>query len=873
MRNIYFYFLFLFFFTSCTSDDCLMEEVYVDGNEITEIRAIIPDLDVDDAKSRTSFTTGPYGTVPNPEWIVGDSIGIYPDEGDQLSFRITTGGKTCPFSGGGWAMKASSSYIAYSPFQRSYYFKEKSALPVNMLGQTQKGNDNSAHLSAYDILIAKGDKPSSGSLNFQFTRQVALVRMELKAPCAATWKTVTLESNAAFTTKATMNLSLATPTITATAQSNTVTLALENVKTTSDNLNIIAYTMLLPVDLTGKTLSVKLTDVDDNVYTANAAITNNKTQFAANAVRWISAEFEAGATPTIPYITFSANELQALSMSESVDNLEYSVNGGKWKTLGTTTVTFGGNYGELRLRGKNSYGTARSASWPSYSQIKFSTSAHVACTGDIRTLIDYENYSSTPTDYAKFCWLFGDCYQLTSAPLLPAVNLASECYYYMFSGCSGLTEAPELPATTLAKDCYSNMFSSCSGLTEAPVLPATSLADYCYYYMFSGCSGLTEAPELPATTLAKDCYSQMFSRCSGLTEAPELPATIMEKNCYEMMFNACTSLTKAPILPATTLADYCYSGMFIDCTSLTEAPELPLMDLSSGCYSKMFSGCSGFTEAPLLPAVNLASECYYEMFSDCSGLTEAPELPAEIMSGSCYSRMFYGCTSLEKAPELPATVLAERCYGSMFSGCTSLTEAPLLPATTLATYCYSGMFMDCTSLTEAPSLPATILAESCYSSMFRGCTSLLEAPLLPATTLATYCYSGMFMDCTSLTEAPSLPSTILALGCYGAMFNGCISLTKAPLLPATTLVSGCYGRGLVVNSVGVAYIYTGMFKGCSNLISVTMLATDISDNSCMEDWLSGVSSTGTFVKAPEMTTLPIGSDGIPSGWTVVDYEE
>ena len=691
MRNIYFYFLFLFFFTSCTSDDCLMEEVYVDGNEITEIRAIIPDLDVDDAKSRTSFTTGPYGTVPNPEWIVGDSIGIYPDEGDQLSFRITTGGKTCPFSGGGWAMKASSSYIAYSPFQRSYYFKEKSALPVNMLGQTQKGNDNSAHLSAYDILIAKGDKPSSGSLNFQFTRQVALVRMELKAPCAATWKTVTLESNAAFTTKATMNLSLATPTITATAQSNTVTLALENVKTTSDNLNIIAYTMLLPVDLTGKTLSVKLTDVDDNVYTANAAITNNKTQFAANAVRWISAEFEAGATPTIPYITFSANELQALSMSESVDNLEYSVNGGKWKTLGTTTVTFGGNYGELRLRGKNSYGTARSASWPSYSQIKFSTSAHVACTGDIRTLIDYENYSSTPTDYAKFCWLFGDCYQLTSAPLLPAVNLASECYY--------------------------------------------------------------------------------------------------------------------------------------------------------------------------------------EMFSDCSGLTEAPELPAEIMSGSCYSRMFYGCTSLEKAPELPATVLAERCYGSMFSGCTSLTEAPLLPATTLATYCYSGMFMDCTSLTEAPSLPATILAESCYSSMFRGCTSLLEAPLLPATTLATYCYSGMFMDCTSLTEAPSLPSTILALGCYGAMFNGCISLTKAPLLPATTLVSGCYGRGLVVNSVGVAYIYTGMFKGCSNLISVTMLATDISDNSCMEDWLSGVSSTGTFVKAPEMTTLPIGSDGIPSGWTVVDYEE
>lgn len=289
MRNLYFYFLFLFFFTSCTSDDCLMEEVYVDGNEITEIRAIIPDLDVDDVKSRTSFTTGPYGTVPNPVWIVGDSIGIYPDEGDQLSFRITTGGITCPFSGGGWAMKASSSYTAYSPFQRSYYFKEKSALPVNMLGQTQKGNDNSAHLSAYDILIAKGDKPSSGSLNFQFTRQVALVRMELTAPRAATWKSITLKSNAEFTTQAEMNLSLDAPTITTTAQSNSVTLSLENVVTTSNNLNIIAYMMLLPVNLTGKTLTAELEDNENNVYISEASVTNDKTNITANGARWITA--------------------------------------------------------------------------------------------------------------------------------------------------------------------------------------------------------------------------------------------------------------------------------------------------------------------------------------------------------------------------------------------------------------------------------------------------------------------------------------------------------------------------------------------------------------------------------------------------------
>ena len=63
-----------------------------------------------------------------------------------------------------------------------------------------------------------------------------------------------------------------------------------------------------------------------------------------------------------------------------------------------------------------------------------------------------------------------------------------------------------------------------------------------------------------------------------------------------------------------------------------------------------------------------------------------------------------------------------------------------------------------------------------------------------------------------------------------------------------------------------------MFNGCSKLKEVTMLATDISAEGCLTDWLSSVSSTGTFIKAKEMTSLPTGASGIPSGWTVKDYE-
>jgi hypothetical protein len=50
----------------------------------------------------------------------------------------------------------------------------------------------------------------------------------------------------------------------------------------------------------------------------------------------------------------------------------------------------------------------------------------------------------------------------------------------MFYGCTGLTSAPALPATNLADSCYNRMFYDCTGLTTAPTLPATTLAERCY---------------------------------------------------------------------------------------------------------------------------------------------------------------------------------------------------------------------------------------------------------------------------------------------------------------------------------------------------------------------------------------------------------
>lgn len=228
----------------------------------------------------------------------------------------------------------------------------------------------------------------------------------------------------------------------------------------------------------------------------------------------------------------------------------------------------------------------------------------------------------------------------------------------------------------------------------------------------------------------------------------------------------------------------------------------------------------------LLPATTLTSYAYYNMFAGCNNLENAPKLPCTNLNNleSVYCGMFYDCTKLTVAPELPATSLGPTCYAGMF-GATGLLETPTLPATTLTTFCYQAMFTNCTSLTKVNELPATTLANNCYDSMFEACTSLTTVPdKLPATTLVTKCYCYMFYGCTSLKTAPILPANSLKTSCYEYMFYNCKSLN---------------------------YI---------KCLSTTRLGTSYS-----KYWVSGVASSGTFVRHSSRTQSN-STSAIPSGW-------
>ena len=123
-----------------------------------------------------------------------------------------------------------------------------------------------------------------------------------------------------------------------------------------------------------------------------------------------------------------------------------------------------------------------------------------------------------------------------------------------------------------------------------------------------------------------------------------------------------------------------------------------------------------------------------------------------------------------------------------------------------------------------------------------------------------YCLGRLFYNNKNIKNHPEkeivLPATTLRPSSYFEMFSGCTGLTKAPELPAETLSDYCY---------------KGMFNGCSNLNEVVCKATDISATDATTDWLNGVAATGTFMKPSIMTSWTTGVNGIPTGWTVNDF--
>ena len=173
------------------------------------------------------------------------------------------------------------------------------------------------------------------------------------------------------------------------------------------------------------------------------------------------------------------------SGSPTVSGLHYRLGkSGTWLsyTIGDTiTLT---NTGDC-VQFWNSENTLSTAS---ANRVTFALTGQIAARGNIQSLL---NYSDTAPQY---------------------------CVYRLFFQSTALTSAPDMPALNLARSCYSGMYNGCTGLVNPPkVLPAKVLNIECYYAMFAYCSGFSTAPVIKAETLAQDSLSATFGGCSSLS--------------------------------------------------------------------------------------------------------------------------------------------------------------------------------------------------------------------------------------------------------------------------------------------------------------------------------------------------------------------
>ena len=444
-------------------------------------------------------------------WEAGETISILDGTSTTRSFTLTgeAGKPEGTFEG---MAQEKSSYTAVYPYQEKGLKLNGNSVEGAWLDSVQAATAGTFDPKA-NLMMArtKGDEDRI----LQFYNMTAFVKVTPQMDCEqitivsadstvalAGTMTMTLDENGTVETKVTGNPS-------------------HQVSLTGDiKAGQTYYIAIAPAALEGG-IRMGITTKEGKHYCKDAS---KSITFTANKVLNLGS-ISTDKMKWLPYVTFSAKEAQEVKLDDSnhrvINSMDYSTDYGKhWSNFSTDQFYAFGKTTRLMLRGNNPNGTAIADKdqykIAKYAYFFFRNNVKVACSGDIRTLVKKEEYASADSKEVRYYSLFNYCTQLTSAPELPATELASECYGFMFFGCSALTKAPQLPATELAVNCYAHMFTLCSALNEAPILKAPRLVENCYENMFAHCSSL-HAVTMLATDVssAKNCLAGWLQGTEG----------------------------------------------------------------------------------------------------------------------------------------------------------------------------------------------------------------------------------------------------------------------------------------------------------------------------------------------------------------------
>ncbi len=138
---------------------------------------------------------------------------------------------------------------------------------ISMNGQTQIGNSSNSHLTTHDYLSCKdlNELPTPDPSHF-----FSIIHISISVP-QGNYKTVVLQTDNLLTTEAKYNLTtgeLSEPT-----SSTTQTLTLKDVNISNGQTTLETYLSILPCNLSGHQLSVKVYDDKGNIYVVSGNFT------------------------------------------------------------------------------------------------------------------------------------------------------------------------------------------------------------------------------------------------------------------------------------------------------------------------------------------------------------------------------------------------------------------------------------------------------------------------------------------------------------------------------------------------------------------------------------------------------------------------
>lgn len=279
---------------------------------------VVPDIEMDDAATRSKLFDD--GTGLKFAWQENDAIGIVPMSGNPLRFPINAdnaGKSTAIFDGGGWALRTDMKYAAFFPINEKNQGTDIKHIVIDYAGQTQ-GN-----YMKYDFLATGAVKPSDGQVTFNMKRLSAILKISISMPAGSTSRYGTLVApEEAFDVKGVLDLSGNEPIYSPLGKTKFINTDLGIEKTSASAWTYEVYMMIPPTNLSGKTLTFRLTS--DRGYAYEAELQGKN--FEAGKAYQLSGEAQGATIKNLNLIAAAENATQNPDVGTFVKNTDGTVN-------------------------------------------------------------------------------------------------------------------------------------------------------------------------------------------------------------------------------------------------------------------------------------------------------------------------------------------------------------------------------------------------------------------------------------------------------------------------------------------------------------------------------------------------------------------